>query len=139
MTEITDLYARYSHAFDEGDGETVAGLFTVDGVFARAGADPVVGRESLAAFVNAAAGRGMRHLVSDILVEPIDGGARGQAYVLALLAGGSELRLATFGRYDDEFTRTPDGWRFRERRFTPFVPAGLAGAVVAATFLEDTA
>lgn len=133
MSEITDLYARYSHAFDEGDGEAVAQLFTVDGVFARAGADPVVGRESLAGFVNAAAGRGMRHIVSNILIEPTDTGARGKAYALALLVGATDLRLATFGRYDDEFANTPDGWRFQVRKFTPFVPAELAGAVLAVT------
>lgn len=119
MSEIIDLYARYSYAFDEGDGEAVARLFTVDGKFDRAGTDPVVGRESLAAFVNAAAGRGMRHIVSNILVEPTDSGARGQAYVLVLLVGGSEP--AAFGRYDDEFVHTPEGWRIRVRRFTPFV------------------
>lgn len=120
MTEITDLYARYSHAFDEGDGEAVAQLFTVDGEFARTDADPVVGRESLAAFVKAAAGRGMRHVVSNILVEPTNSGARGQAYVLVLLVGGNQP--AAFGRYDDEFVHTPEGWRIRVRRFTPFVP-----------------
>lgn len=120
MTEITDLYARYSHAFDDGDGEAVARLFTVDGVFARAGTDPVEGRESIAALVVAAAGRGMRHIVSNILVEPTGSGARGQAYVLVLIVGASEP--AAFGRYDDEFVHTPEGWRIRLRRFTPFVP-----------------
>jgi hypothetical protein len=131
--EIADLYGRYSHAFDDGHGDEVARLFTADGTFAREGAEPVVGQANLAAMANAAAGRGMRHMVSNIVIEPAPDGASGRAYALVLVVGSVELRLATFGRYDDEFVRTPAGWRFRARRFTPFVTKELAGAVVAAT------
>ncbi|MEU4227822.1 nuclear transport factor 2 family protein [Nonomuraea sp. NPDC026600] len=133
--EITDLYARYSHAFDECRADELAALFTEDGVFAREGAAPVAGRESLAALVRAAAERapGMRHVVSNVLVEAAAGGAVGRAYVVALVVGDTDLRLATFGRYDDEFVPTPEGWRLRVRRFTPFVPAVLANAVLAVT------
>jgi hypothetical protein len=112
---LHELYARYSHAFDEGRGDEVARLFTDDGAFVREGAEAVVGRGNLAALANAAAGRGMRHVVSNILVEAGPDGARGSAYVLVLL-----VDPATFGRYDDEFALTPEGWRFRIRRFTPF-------------------
>ncbi|MEV6041440.1 nuclear transport factor 2 family protein [Nonomuraea sp. NPDC052116] len=131
--EIIDLYARYSHAFDEGRADEVAALFTEDGVFAREGAAPVVGRDGLAALVRAAAERapGMRHVVSGILVEASEEGAVGQAYALALVVGDADLRLATFGRYDDAFVPTPEGWRLRVRRFTPFLPAALANAVLA--------
>ncbi|WP_433518209.1 nuclear transport factor 2 family protein [Nonomuraea sp. CA-143628] len=133
--EITDLYARYSHAFDEGRADEVAALFIEDGVFVREGAAPVVGRDGLAALVRAAAERapGMRHVVSNVLVEATENGATGQAYALALVVGGTDLRLATFGRYDDEFVPTPEGWRLRVRRFTPFVPEVLANAVLAVT------
>ncbi|MEV4357911.1 nuclear transport factor 2 family protein [Nonomuraea sp. NPDC004186] len=133
--EIIDLYARYSHAFDEGRADELAALFTEDGVFEREGAAPVIGRDGLAALVRATAERapGMRHLVSNILVEASEAGALGQAYALALVVGDTDLRLATFGRYDDEFVPTPEGWRLRVRRFTPFVPAVLANAVLAVT------
>lgn len=133
--EITDLYARYSHAFDEGQADELAALFTEDGVFAREGGDPVTGRDGLAALVRGAAERipGMRHFVSNILVEATESGARGRAYALALVVGETDVRLGTFGRYDDEFVRTPGGWRLRVRRFTPFLPTVLANAVLAAT------
>lgn len=133
--EITDLYARYSHAFDGGHADELAALFAEDGVFAREGGDPVVGRDGLAALVRGAAERtpGMRHLVSNILVEATENGVRGRAYALALVVGETDVRLGAFGRYDDEFVHTPEGWRLRVRRFTPFLPATLANAVVAAT------
>lgn len=110
---IVELYARYSHAYDEGRGEEVARLFTPDGAFVREGAEPVTGRANLAAMASAAAGRGMRHVVSNVLVEPAPDGARGSAYVLVLL-----IDPTIFGRYDDEFRLTPDGWRIHTRRFT---------------------
>jgi hypothetical protein len=44
----------------------------------------------------------------------------------------SMLRLVALGRYQDDLVRTEAGWRYRERRFTPFTDGTLSGAVLAA-------
>lgn len=138
---LVDLYARYTHAFDEGDAEAVAALFTHDGEFVRAGAEPVRGREALAAMVRTAAARGAgtRHLVSGIAVDPdpaADGTdpvtARGMAYVQVVAVSPDALRLVALGRYRDRFVVDGGRWRLRTRAFEAFTAPALGGAVVAA-------
>lgn len=137
--QLTDVYARYTHAFDEGDADAVAALFTRDGEFVRRGADPVQGREALAAMVRAAAARGAgtRHLVSGVLVAPGPedatgpGTARGTAYVQVVAVGDDALRLIALGRYEDEFAVEDGAWRIRSRVFEAFTPAALGGAALA--------
>lgn len=133
--EITDLYARYSLTFDNGDAAEFARLFAEDGQFVRSGGTPVQGPAALAAFARTAAARspGTRHFVSNILVEPSDEGAVGTAYVLALRIASTVVRLVTMGRYDDVFVRTPQGWRFSKRQFSAFTSPGLAEAMLATT------
>lgn len=47
--EIEQLYAKYNHAIDFGDGDAWAATFTADGSFDRGrGAPPFVGTEALA-------------------------------------------------------------------------------------------
>ncbi|MDT7708905.1 MAG: hypothetical protein QOG20_4512 [Pseudonocardiales bacterium] len=119
---LVELYARYTHAYDEGRADDVADLFTVDGEFARPGADPVRGRTDLAAMVRASAARGTgnRHLVSAVVVEAgPDGTATGQAYV-QVVGTTNGTRVVVMGRYDDDFAREHGRWRIRSRRFTPF-------------------
>lgn len=131
--ELTELYARYTHAFDEGQGEELAGLFTADGAFLRAGAEPIRGPTALADMVRAAAARPARtrHLVSAILVTPHCATATGTAYVQVLTIAPDAVRLAAIGCYRDEFVRHHDQWRFRLRRFTPFTGAEISGSVLA--------
>ena len=118
------LYARYTHAYDEGRADEVADLFTVDGEFAHAGAEPVRGRADLAAMVRASAARGTgnRHLVSAVVVEAVtDGTVTGQAYV-QVFGTADGMAVVAMGRYDDDFAEENGRWRIRSRRFTPFGP-----------------
>ncbi|MFE2938125.1 nuclear transport factor 2 family protein [Streptomyces sp. NPDC059255] len=128
--EVTDLYARCAYAYDEARPEAFAALYTEDGAFEVAGAEPVRGAAALADLVRGAAERspGTRHLVSNVLVRGTGDGASGTAYVVALRVAPPAVRLITIGRYDDEFARTTDGWRIRRRRFTPFVRPGAVQA-----------
>jgi hypothetical protein len=48
--DIQQLYAAYNNAFDEGNGEAYAQLFTPDGMF-----NDLAGRDALVAFVKAPA------------------------------------------------------------------------------------
>jgi ketosteroid isomerase-like protein len=123
--ELVELYARYTHAYDEGRADDLADLFTADGEFVRPGADPVRGRVDLAEMVrgSAARGTGNRHLVSAVVIEAgPDGTATGQAYV-QVVSGPSVIVM---GRYDDDFAKEHGRWRIRSRRFTPFGPTPQA-------------
>jgi len=53
--------------------------------------------------------------VTNLLIRPTAGGARGWAYVAQSDGAG----FVTAGLYRDEFARTPSGWRIRERTYLP--------------------
>jgi 3-phenylpropionate/cinnamic acid dioxygenase small subunit len=133
---LHDVYARYAHAFDGADAETWAGLFAADGRFAPPGVPEVVGTDALRTFVEARAGDapGMRHVMSNVLVEATDGGARGSAYFFCLrLSDDGKFRLRNFGRYDDEFVREGGAWKIASRT----VVSELAADLVDAPFAFD--
>ncbi len=115
---LHDVYARYAHAFDGADAEAWAALFAAGGRFAPPGVDEVVGTEALRHFVaaRAADAPGMRHVMSNVLVEATDSGARGRAYFFCLRLGGDrQFRLRNFGRYEDEFVREEGTWKIASR------------------------
>lgn len=124
--EIQDLYARYAYAYDAGDAEAWAALFTAQGSFGRAGEEPVVGAEALARFVvdNLGASPGVSHHTTNVLVEADGEAARGHAYALVIrVAEDGSVRLRNVGAYEDRFERTHEGWRFAARVFTSMLPA----------------
>jgi hypothetical protein len=131
--ELTALYARYTDAFDSGDAERFAALFTEDGAFDRDGAEPVRGRTALDALVRSAAtGTPRRHLVSAIQLEPGQAGrASGSAYVTVLGCRDNALLLVTMGTYRDEFAHQDGCWRIQRRRFTAWLVPELAGTPLA--------
>ena len=116
--EIQQLVARYAFAFDTADnnGYTYADLFTPDGGFAD-----IKGREALAALPRDPA-RGplhVRHYGGTAIIEPTRDGATGiqPVQVMDFQPGGRNGALAQFGRYEDVYARTAQGWRFKSRRF----------------------
>jgi SnoaL-like domain len=115
--DIEQLYARYAHAADGGDGEAWADCFTPDGVFLsfgvrRQGRDELV--QVIAGTERRPAGR---HWVNNLVVEPADFGATGRAYLTWLQITKSPVAMPTTGIYHDELIRAPEGWRFRSRDF----------------------
>lgn len=131
---ITELYARYSSAFDAGDAEGCVELFTEDGIFTVPGRESVVGRDALTQFFRAAVQRssGTHHIVSNILVERVSTDrAEGTAHVLALRVDGETVRLAALGRYHDEFAKVDGHWLVHTRRVESRVPDSVIGAVIA--------
>lgn len=123
--EIHELYARYAHSFDAGDGEGYAAVFTDDGVFSLGAERDVRGAVELAAFVGERgdATPGITHHTTNILLDETADGVRGAAYVIVLRTSpGEPLRFRNMGRYDDDIVRQPDGtWRFRRRVFTSWL------------------
>jgi hypothetical protein len=121
--EIQQLVARYAFALDSGadGGEMFAALFSKDGGFARSNGDLLRTREALAD----AARRGMKgpmgisHFIMNHVIEPTADGAIGKQYAAIFDIGNdnkpSSLRAG--GTYEDVYTKTPDGWRFKRRQY----------------------
>jgi hypothetical protein len=121
--EIQQLVARYSYAVDThaDNGYAYADLFTPDGVFGK-----TKGREALAELARATQKeRGgpayTRHFLTNVIIHPTPEGARGSQYLMALdvSEGGKPSSVVHGGRYDDEYVKTPAGWRFKSRQLHP--------------------
>ncbi len=121
--EIAQLVASYGHALDSGygkgeNGEAYAGLYTADASFAGAtGHDQLVRLGQIQP-------RGpdfVRHYLTNHVIEPMPGGARGREY-LAVIDNGSNGRASSLflgGHYEDTYVKTPQGWRIKTRRLFP--------------------
>ena len=114
---IEQIYARYSHAVDRGDGDEWAACFTADGVFTSFD-HPCEGRAAIVALAEGTRHHPPgRHLVSNLVLEPGDFSARGSAYLAWLHITKSPVTVPTTGFYDDEVVPTSGGWLFRRRTF----------------------
>ena len=123
--EIQQLAVRSSYAIDSGvnGGQLFADLFAPDGAFISASRGRIEGRDKLVEL-----GRGRnpmypRRYIVNHVIEPTPDGATGRVYVLEVDLPtngnvGGQL-TSTGGRYEDEYERTPVGWRFRSRKFVP--------------------
>jgi hypothetical protein len=121
--EIQQLVARYAYAVDThaDNGYAYADLFTADGVFGK-----TRGREALAELARTTQKeRGgpafTRHFLTNVIIYPTPEGARGNQYLMALdvSEGGKPSSVVHGGRYDDEYVKTPAGWRFKSRQLYP--------------------
>ena len=122
---LINLYMRYN---DAGDHDSVASLFTEDGLLARPTMpdQPIVGRDAiLAGFRARPAGLRMRHVVSNVIVD-VESETQARATSVMTLYRGQETpdgALPTrnpadplIGFFDDRLRKTAEGWRFVERR-----------------------
>ena len=123
--EIEQLSARYVHALDTCADKDWADLFSSDGVvISVADKKRTEGRAALLEFVTAAANRcaqatplTLKHMVSNLVIEPTPEGATGKSYVLSLKIGkgGMSGEIVFGGKYFDVYVKTPQGWRFKSR------------------------
>lgn len=116
--EIRQLAARYGHAVDQGadKGYAYADLFAPDGTFGQ-----TRGRDELAALAKKTA-RGPQtawHFILNHAIEPTEDGAKGREYLVHMRYGepGQPNIVWGGGHYEDTYVKTPDGWRFKTRRF----------------------
>ncbi len=124
--EIQQLVARYAFALDTADnnGYTYADLFAADGTF-----NDTKGRDALAALPRGPR-RGplyVRNYGAPAIIQPTPEGATGIQYAQAIdfEPGGQTGTLDHFGHYEDVYVRTPQGWRFKSRRFVNESQAAL--------------
>ena len=117
--EIKQLYARYNQGSDFQDTELWLSAFADDAVF-RSGGQEYVGQDALRAnraerFQGQVGDNGRRHYNSSFILTPTVDGAQGRAYWLVLDVSRRPPTPVVSGYYDDEFTRTRDGWRIKSR------------------------
>jgi uncharacterized protein (TIGR02246 family) len=119
VREIRDLAYRYAQAVDRGDGEAYANLFLDDAVLEGSGYHSQ-GRSQLLKIPGFTSSRYLKtfHAVYNHLIT-VDGEAASgevycQAHHLSEVEGGLS-DMVMFIRYQDDYARTPQGWRFARR------------------------
>jgi hypothetical protein len=124
---IANLKARYIDAADGGwtgepahDGDTIASLFVEDGVWDAGDMGRGVGHAGIRAFFAGAIDDFplVFHHTSSSRVEVEGDEATGRWHVMVPMIDKGVSKLL-IGIYDDQFQRTPAGWKFRSLRFTP--------------------
>jgi len=121
------LVLDFVYYSDFHDYESLAALFAPEGSIMRPNGDILVGRDAiLEAYQARAAGRLTRHLCTNIriTIESLER-ARGSSYAVLYSAVPDRPPLAHYGieaesrvivgEFEDEFVKTPEGWRFASR------------------------
>lgn len=125
--EIQQLVARYAYALDQNvdNGGSYANLFTPDAVFRQPRTE---GHPALAKLATSQphGPRYTRHFLANPVIEATPGGAAGKQYLVVVDIGesGQPSSIYLGGHYEDEYARTPEGWRFRTRAFIASVTGG---------------
>lgn len=121
--EIQRLTAAYSHAVMRRDASAAAQTYIEDGVLTAFYAPDIIGRSAIAA-VLASALQPLQFIcqtASAGVIDVNDGTARATWTITEFykFKEGDELGCC-FGMYEDTLSRCSEGWRFMQRRFTPF-------------------
>lgn len=115
ITAITQLYARYNHAIDSGNGAGWAATFTPDGTFSSATGN-FAGTDQLSAFATGFAQRiKARHWTNNLVIDAADGGATGSCYLMLLALQEGKANILTTAIYKDQLVKTDGGWKFTSR------------------------
>jgi hypothetical protein len=133
--EIQQLVSRYPYGLDTGadSGYMYADVFTEDGSY-TSGGKTRTGREELKALAwQHHPGQGplyVRHFQSNVWIEPSAEGAVGRVFLFVIDIDDTNKRLLGGGHFQDQYVRTPKGWRIKSRVYKPDAdgppPADLA-------------
>ena len=121
--DIAEVLVRYATGIDRRDWDLFRSCFTSDCLAEYEGIGTWQGADAITDFmVTAHAGMGhTMHRISNIAIDVHGDGDRAVArsYVDGILmAADGQTGFNPIGFYDDEFVRTPDGWRITHRTFT---------------------
>jgi uncharacterized protein (TIGR02246 family) len=132
--EISDVLARYCFALDGRDWEALRDVFAADARITYSGGRVSTGIDEIVTFVRttASAVAVTQHLLHTSLVRATGpDSAAGRTHVTAhhvgydvALPAAEALTYTVTGTYDEQFTRTPAGWRICERTLTLLTSAG---------------
>lgn len=124
---IRELFSEYCFRMDEFRFAELGALFTADGEwiapYARAR-----GPAEIAALMahNIPPEPRRKHFIMNSLIRlEGDRATARTSYLVVLQAAGADLVPSVAGTYEDALVRTPDGWRFRERRLVHDLRAEL--------------
>jgi 3-phenylpropionate/cinnamic acid dioxygenase small subunit len=109
------LIALYANLNDEARWDEVAALYAEDGVMVRPTAPdaPLLGRAAILAAFQSRPPRKTRHVCSNVVITAHGSdSASGTSAMILLQPEAPPLA----GSFHDKFVRTPEGWRFAERR-----------------------
>lgn len=118
---IEELVTEYAWLLDHRRWDDVATLFTDDAWLFIRGRE-IVGQDGLAEWAEYRAqkkSRRTQHQMTLLRLEHVEPDlVTGTAALVLHVAktGGSGTYVDLVGEYEDEYARTPDGWRFRRRR-----------------------
>ena len=119
--EIQQLYGFYARDVDPGSKRNAEWMFASDGV-SQIGTRRYAGQElkDFYAGVPKNQSGGVRHFNSTYVIVGTPEGARGSSYMMQVerRAEGKPPEVTLFGKYEDRFVKTRDGWRFKERIWT---------------------
>jgi hypothetical protein len=120
--EIQQIYGFYTRDVDPGSVRAASWMFTPDGV-AQMGNTRYTGQalKDFYAKVPQNQSAGVRHFNSTYVIVGTPEGARGSSYMMAIerKGEGKPIEVTLFGKYEDRFVKTRDGWRIAERIWTP--------------------
>lgn len=122
---IERLKAAYCHAADGGwdrpsyNVEAMAALFVDECMFDAGIIGSAQGRAELKVLFASFADRHFAfHYVASPSITVSGDEATGRWHLIALMIDREEGQLLLGGIYDDEFVRTPEGWRFKTSKLT---------------------
>jgi hypothetical protein len=107
------LIVDFAYFSDRREYESLGALFTENGAMTRPSGNVLAGRgEIVRSYKTTPAERVTRHICTNIriVVESADQ-ARGMTYAVVYSTNGSPR----VGEFEDEFLRTPEGWRIAAR------------------------
>jgi 3-phenylpropionate/cinnamic acid dioxygenase small subunit len=121
---IESLVTEYAWVLDHRRWDEIAGLCTDDAVLKIRGREIVghKGLEEWAAYRAQKNSRRTQHQMTLMRLEPVDADlVEGTAALVLHVAktGAAGTYVDLVGEYEDEYLRTPDGWRFRRRTLVP--------------------
>ena len=136
--QISQLVSRYAYALDTGanNGLDYADLFAADGEFVGSsgttrGRDALAGLGRLGFVEGRKPANGVAHFIMNHVIAPAPGGARGKQYMVLVNIGENNQPGGQFsnvgGHYEDQYVKTPQGWRFKRRQFIPSAAARPGG------------
>jgi uncharacterized protein (TIGR02246 family) len=117
---IGRLIDEYADAVSRGDVDAFGRSWTPDGRWTGPGLE-CEGIDAITSAFAKLRGRitsaDQEVVEGDVVVE--GGGATGTWEIRETIVDRDGSERARVGRYDDEYRRTPDGWKFARRSFTP--------------------
>jgi ketosteroid isomerase-like protein len=143
--QILKLANAYSHAVTRRDGGMSAAVYTEDGELTAFGRPPIKGRAALEKAFHATFSP-LAFITQSCFapVIEVDGDtARASFSVNEFFRaqGQGDMLNCCMGIYEDRLVRTPEGWRFSHRRFSPYFrgTAPMGGKLYEHTDFQDYA